>query len=61
MAEEMKKIKGVPVLTTTSISMMGATMSSITELIEFKEASAPKGTFSIPSGYKKTDDMDMKF
>jgi uncharacterized membrane protein len=57
MAEEMKKIKGVPVLTTTTINMMGTTMSSITELIEFKEASAPKGTFSIPSGYKKTKDM----
>ena len=61
MAEEMKKIKGVPVLTITSINMMGASMSSTTELIEFKEAKAPKGTFTLPSGYKKTEDMDMKF
>jgi hypothetical protein len=41
--------------------MMGASMSSTTELIEFKEAKAPEGTFTIPSGYKKTEDMDMKF
>jgi hypothetical protein len=61
MADEMKKIKGVPVLTTTTVNMMGNSMTSITELVEFREATAPKGTFNIPSGYKKTDDMQMKY
>ena len=55
MAEEMKKVEGVPVLTTTTMSMMGANITSTTELLEFKEVSAPEGTFDIPSGYKKTE------
>ena len=60
MAEEMKKVEGVPVLTTTTMNMMGANITSTTELLEFKETSAPEGTFDIPGGYKKTDAMKME-
>ncbi len=52
-AEEMKKIKGVPVLTTTTVEMMGTSMKSSQELVEFKEGTAPAGTFDLPKGYKK--------
>lgn len=50
---EMKKVKGVPVLTITTANVMGANMKSTEELLEFKEGKAPDGTFEIPAGYKK--------
>ena len=52
-AEEMKKIKGVAVLTTMKNTIMGNEMTSTTELIEFKNGTAPASVFQIPSGYKK--------
>ncbi len=52
---ELKKIKGIPVLTKTTINMMGMQMKSTQELLEFKNGTAPKGTFDIPKGYKKSD------
>jgi len=55
--KEMEKIKGVPVLTKTSMKMMGMEMKSSQELLEFKEGTAPKGTFDIPKGYTKTSMM----
>ena len=56
--KEMEKIKGVPVLTKTNMKMMGMEMKSSQELLEFKEGTAPKGTFDIPKGYKKTEMME---
>ena len=60
MIKEMKKIKGVPVLTVSSVNMMGASIKSTQELIEFKEGTAPAGIFDLPKGYKKTDDMNFQ-
>jgi mannose/fructose/N-acetylgalactosamine-specific phosphotransferase system component IIB len=54
---ELKKIKGVPVFTETTMNMMGMQMKTTQELLEFKRTTAPKGTFDIPKGYKKTDMM----
>jgi hypothetical protein len=53
MVEEMKKIKGVQVQTFTSNVMMGQTIKSTVELVEFKEGTAPAGTFALPAGYTK--------
>jgi hypothetical protein len=53
MFEEMKKIKGIAVLTTSASSAMGAEVKSTEELIEVKEKSAPSGTYEIPTGYTK--------
>ena len=53
MLEEMKKIKGIAVLTTSTSSAMGAEVKSTEELIEVEEKSAPSGTYEIPSGYAK--------
>jgi hypothetical protein len=54
MQEEMAKIKGVPVLTTTSMTVMkGTTVKSSRELLEIKEGTAPAGIFDIPQGYTK--------
>jgi len=57
--DEFKKIKGVPVLTTTTMNMMGMEMKSSQELLEFKDETAPKSVFDIPKGYKKTEMMGM--
>ena len=52
---ELKKIKGVPVLTKTTMNMMGMQMNTTQELIEFKKTAAPAGTFEIPKGYTKSE------
>jgi hypothetical protein len=52
---EMKKIKGVPVLTVSTMNMMGTSIKSTQELIEYKEGTAPAGHFDIPRGYKKSE------
>jgi hypothetical protein len=57
MVEELKKIKGVPVLTKTKVNMMGTTMETVRELVEYKQEGAPSGIFDIPEGYKK-EEMD---
>ena len=51
--QEMRKIKGVPVLTNVTTTVMNKTMKSSQELLEFKEGKAPKGIFDLPKGYKK--------
>lgn len=53
LSEEMKKIRGVPVLTTTTTRVMNSTMKSSQKLLEFKEGKAPKGTFDPPGGYTR--------
>jgi hypothetical protein len=55
MMEEMKKVKGVTVLTISTMNMMGMNIKSTQELIEYKEGTAPAGYFNIPSGYKKVE------
>jgi len=58
MLEEMKKIKGVQVRSATSVQMMGQTIKSTSELIEFREGKAPEGIFELPEGYNKKSMMD---
>ncbi|MBN2366957.1 MAG: hypothetical protein JXL67_12375 [Calditrichaeota bacterium] len=57
MMSELKKIEGIPVLTETSMMMMGQEIKSSSELIEFREGTAPAGTFDFPEGYKQTENM----
>ncbi len=54
---EMKKVKGIPVLTITSMEMMGASIKTTQELIEYKEVTAPAGHFELPKGYKKSESL----
>ncbi len=53
MHKEMEKIKGVQVLTISNFTMMNQAHKTTTELLEFKEKSAPANIFEIPSGYTK--------
>ena len=56
---EMKKIKGVPVLTITTANVMGSSMRSTEELLEFREGKAPAGIFEVPGGYVKQTEPPM--
>ncbi|MBN2179216.1 MAG: hypothetical protein JW743_07275 [Deltaproteobacteria bacterium] len=53
--QEIKKIKGVHVYSEQTTVMMGQTMKSSVELIEFKEVKAPSNIFDLPAGYKKVE------
>jgi len=53
LVKEMKKIKGVAVLTNTTTTIMNNTVKSSTELLEFKDGKAPAGLFELPAGYAK--------
>jgi hypothetical protein len=53
--EEYKKIKGLGILTTGKMTMMGMTLDTATEVIEHKEADAPEGLYEIPAGYTEVD------
>jgi len=50
---EMEKIKGLPVLTLSTTEVMGTSVKSTTELLEYSEKSAPAGAFAVPAGYTK--------
>ena len=52
MIKEMKKMKGISVLTEGQVDMMGTKIDMKTELLECVEKDAPAGTFVIPEGYK---------
>ncbi|MCD4779016.1 MAG: hypothetical protein K8S27_00495 [Candidatus Omnitrophica bacterium] len=53
MENEMKKIKGVQVMNTTTNKIMNQTITSTTKLLEYREAKAPANLFQIPEGYVK--------
>jgi hypothetical protein len=55
--KEMQKVKGVIVFQTAKVNMMGAEVTSTTELLECTDKSAPAGTYDIPTGYKKVKGM----
>ncbi len=55
--KEMKKVKGVIVFQTSTINMMGAEMTSTTELLECSDKDAPAGNYDVPAGYKKVKGM----
>jgi hypothetical protein len=58
--QEMKKVKGVVVLQTAKVTMMGAEVTSTTELIEATEKDAPAGNYDVPAGYKKVKSVSSK-
>jgi len=51
--QETKKIKGVTVYTSSNSTVMGATLQSTMQLLEFKEGKAPATIGIVPVGYKK--------
>ena len=53
--KEMKKVKGLPVMSITRTSAMGNEIVTKTTLIEYSEKDAPDGVFDIPKDYKKVE------
>jgi hypothetical protein len=55
MYEEMRKIKGFTLASSTTFSMMGRTVTSTSEATEVKTGAIPDSAFAVPAGYKKVD------
>lgn len=55
MKSEFKKIKGMVVKSETTRDMMGKSVKSWTELIDYGEKKAPASVFQVPSGYKEKE------
>jgi hypothetical protein len=55
MQEQMKKLKGFPIATTTSTNVMGRRSASTSEVTEVKRGAIPASAWAIPAGYTKTD------
>ncbi len=51
--EELKKIKGFQVLSSSTTQTMGTSVQSSVEVLEVATKSAPADLFKIPTGYKK--------
>jgi hypothetical protein len=58
--DEMSKVKGFPLATTTTISMLGQNQETSSEAIEIKKGPVPESVFTIPQGYSKTDSPFVK-
>jgi hypothetical protein len=50
--KEMKKIKGLHVLTSQKSEVMGQSFGSSSEMVDYKEGKAPAAALNMPSGYK---------
>lgn len=57
--KEMKKIKGISVLSNDESQMMGVAVKTRTELLECAKKDAPAGIYDVPKGYKEEDTSDM--
>ncbi len=51
--KEARKIKGVMVSSSTATTMMGASLKTTVELLEFRDGKAPADITAVPKGYKK--------
>lgn len=55
MQEQLKKVQGFPIQSTTTVSIMGRTSTSTSELESVKEGAIPASAWQIPAGYTKVD------
>ena len=55
MREQMMKIKGFPLVSKTTVSVMGRSSVTSTEVTEIRNGSIPASAFEIPAGYTRID------
>jgi hypothetical protein len=55
MGDEMRKIKGFPLATATSIKMMMMKQDSTSEVTEVRKGPIPASAFEVPAGFKKVE------
>jgi len=60
MAAKMKEMRGYPMATSSSISMMGRSSGSSSEVVEVKKGPIPASAWEPPAGYKKVDNPMLK-
>jgi hypothetical protein len=60
MAAKMKEMRGYPLATSTSMSMIGHSSSSSSEVVEVKKGAIPASAWEVPAGYKKIDNPMLK-
>jgi hypothetical protein len=53
--DKFKEMKGVPLASTTTVSVLGKSNVSTTEVTEIKKGAIPASAWEIPAGYKKVD------
>jgi hypothetical protein len=58
--EELKKVKGVTVLSVGEAQVMGTSVKTTTTLVECSDKSAPAGIFDVPKDYKKEEMTKME-
>jgi hypothetical protein len=55
MMEKFKEMKGFPVYSSSTTSILGKTTTTVTEVAEVKKGPIPASTWEVPAGYKKVD------
>jgi hypothetical protein len=55
MMEQMKKMKGIPLSSKTTLTVMGRTSVSSTEVTDIRNGSIPDSVWQIPAGYTRVD------
>jgi hypothetical protein len=58
--EQMKDMKGIPLAVTNSVSVMGHSSTTSTEVTDIKKGPIPASTWDPPAGYTKVDNPMMK-
>jgi hypothetical protein len=60
MQEQLKKIKGYPLATTTAVNVMGHKSLVVSEVTEVKRGPIPASAWEVPAGYTKVDNPMLK-
>jgi hypothetical protein len=56
----MKEMRGYPLAVSSSMSIMGRSSSSSSEVVEVKKGAIPASAWEVPAGYKKVDNPMLK-
>jgi hypothetical protein len=59
-AAKLKEMRGYPLATTSSMSFMGRSSSSSSEVTEVKKGAIPASAWEVPAGYKKVENPMLK-
>lgn len=60
MQQQLKQVQGFPVATATTVSVMGHTSTSTSEVTGIKEGAIPASAWQIPAGYTKVENPAAK-
>jgi hypothetical protein len=53
--DKFKEMKGYPLASTSTVKLMGKSMTMTSEVTEIKKGSIPASAFEVPAGYKKVE------